>query len=858
MGWLRNIAKRITGLGNRRPARVPFAVTFGGFKKILETNNQVLELMADMGDKLGGQFVFDRQYIISSCGKAKEMVQQIIIELNKLAPRKYLGLYDAFQEIETQIDAELSGQLLIPQTPYVVPAAGPNREAVEVVGNKNARLAEVNQMLGLATPAGFVITTRAFMDFFEHAGLQAKMQPWLTPWQAGRITSREASQALLPLVIEAELPPALERDIRSQAHRLISGERSGQKTFAVRSSALGEDGDLSFAGQYQTVLGVDLSGLTKAYRTVVASAYSERALEYRRQWKLNEEQVAMAVGCQLMVDARAAGVLYTLDPQAPENEQMLISAGYGLGRPVVSGEAPADQYRVSRQAPYEVVSLEVVHKSQELSLQPEGGASLQPVVDELQSAPALSAAQIARLAEMARRIETYFKTPQDIEWTLDREGALVIMQVRPLNLKSQFSQLVCDIGDLLKDQPVLLSNRGAVAQRGIGTGPVYLVNQDEDLEGFPEGAILVTRFTSPRLGKVLSRAAGVVTDVGSPTGHLATIAREYRVPTIVNTGVATSLLKPGMEITIDAEQNVIYQGAVKELCYFQFSQDAFEESREYRLLRRVLRRIASLNLVDPQDKDFSPRGCRTLHDITRFAHEKAVEELINIEYHHDPGSAAKKLKLDIPLGLTIIDIGGGLTAPEGAAQVTLDKVSSLPSRALLEGMSEPGLWRTEPMSVDFGSFMSSVTRTFANSLTSPRDVGRNLAVVSKEYLNLNLRLGYHFNIIDAYISDDVSANYIYFRFLGGVTDFSRRQRRAQLLAEVLAKYDFWTEVRGDLVVGRIKKLPAAKMIKKMRLLGRLVSFSRQLDVRMQQDEQIGVYLREFLEINDGPLAAAGA
>lgn len=149
-----------------------------------------------------------------------------------------------------------------------------------------------------------------------------------------------------------------------------------------------------------------------------------------------------------------------------------------------------------------------------------------------------------------------------------------------------------------------------MAQRGIGTGPVYLVERDEDLDEFPDGAILVTRFTSPRLGRVMGRAHGVITDVGTPTGHLATIAREFRVPTIVNTGVATHILRPGMEVTIDAEQNVVYEGTVKELCYFQFTEDMFEESQEFRQLRRVLRRIAPLNLVDPQDKDFTPAAAR--------------------------------------------------------------------------------------------------------------------------------------------------------------------------------------------------------------------------------------------------------
>ncbi len=858
MGWLGHIADRMTGRGRGAPARVPFVVTFEGFKRILETNNQVLELMADMGDKLGGQFVFDRQYIISSCQKVEDLVQQLIMELNKMAPKKYVGLYEAFHEVETKIEAELSGQLVIPHTSYVVPSAGTSLEAVEVVGNKNARLAEVSQMLGLATPPGFMVTTRAFLDFLEHDGLRTRMQPWLRRWRDGEITSHEAALALRPMLAVGQLPPGLERDLHDQAQELLSRGLSEQRTFAVRSSALGEDGDLSFAGQYQTILGVEVDDLPQAYRSVVASAYSARALEYRRQWNVSEEQVAMAVGCQLMMDARAAGVLYTLDPQSPEEPYMLVSAGYGLGEPVVTGRAQADQYRVSRLPPFDVLSLEVVRKGQELQVRPEGGTALMPVDPGLESAPALSAAQIARLAEMARRIEAYFKKPQDIEWVLTRDDQLVIMQVRPLNLRPQFTELVCDIAKLLKGRPVIFAGRGAVAQRGLGAGTVYVVEQDEDLEGFPDGGILVTRFTSPRLGEVMRRAGGVITDVGSPTGHLATIAREYRVPTIVNTGVATRLLQAGMRVTIDAEQNVVYRGSVDELCYLQFTEDAFEESLEYRLLRRLLGLIASLNLVDPQDKSFTPRGCRTLHDITRFVHEKAVEELINIEYHHNPGSMAKRLKLNIPLGLLVIDIGGGLEAPEHAREATLEQVSSLPARPLLEGMCEPGIWCTEPMSVDFGSFMSSVTRTFANNLTTPRDVGQNLAVVSREYLNLNLRLGYHFNIIDAYICDELNANYIYFRFLGGVTDQTRRARRAQFLAEVLTHHDFWTEVRGDLVVGRIKKLPAPRMLVKMRLLGRLVSFSRQLDVRMQNDEQIEVYLREFSDLNDGPLAAAGA
>ena len=81
-------------------------------------------------------------------------------------------------------------------------------------------------------------------------------------------------------------------------------------------------------------------------------------------------------------------------------------------------------------------------------------------------------------------------------------------------------------------------------------------------------------------------------------------------------------------------------------------------------------------------------------------------------------------------------------------------------------MTQSGMWRNEPMSVDFSSFMSSLTRTFSFHQSSPRDIGQNLAVFSREYANISLRLGYHFNMIDAYMCQNPNDNYAYFRFFG--------------------------------------------------------------------------------------------
>lgn len=831
------------------PRGIPFPVVFARFQSILDRNNRILELIADLGDKLGGSYVFDRQYILSSSQKAAELVSEMIRDLNTMASRKYLGLYKAFERIHEEIEEELAGRPVIPQTDYVLPYEAISRDLNDVVGSKNANLAEVKNLLGLPVPDGFAVTTRAFQCFMEHNLIWDRILSLAVEEPSeDALPGKESQARIQELIMAGTVPAPVDRALRSAVERLYSGAPHPRPLLAVRSSARGEDSELSFAGQFESFLNEPPERLSDCYKRVLASIYSGTALEYRRQAGLSENEVVMAVGCQLMVDARVSGVLYSLDPQAPEREVMLINATWGLGVPLVNGRITGDQYTVGRRSPHQVLALNVVRKKEMLSLKEGGGSELQPVPEELQTRPCLSNKQLKDLAHMALSIERYFKRPQDIEWVLDREANLFIVQARPLNIRAQVARLVCDIASALEHYPVIFQNKGTVAQRGIGVGKVFTISTEEDLDSFPPGAILVAKHTSPRLARAMGKANGIITDVGSPTGHMATIAREFRVPTIVNTGVATRLLHSGQEITLDAEQNVVYEGTVRELCYYEFTEEHFEETYEYRLLRRILKKIAPLNLLDPYDKNFTPAACQTYHDITRFIHEKAVEELIDLKLDRRSEARTRKLKFAVPLGLVLLDIGGGLNAPMEAAEVEPEQVTSVPMRALLAGMVDPGMWTTEPMSVDFGSFMSSLTRTFSSSLAAPRYLGHNLAVISREYVNLSLRLGYHFNVIDSYISEKTNDNYAYFRFLGGVTDISRRSRRANFLAQVLGKYDFRIDVRGDLVVARIKKLPLEGMMEKLHILGRLISYTRQLDVKMLSDEHVNEMTNNFLQL----------
>ncbi len=273
----------------------------------------------------------------------------------------------------------------------------------------------------------------------------------------------------------------------------------------------------------------------------------------------------------------------------------------------------------------------------------------------------------------------------------------------------------------------------------------------------------------------------------------------------------------------------------------------FEDSYEYRLLGRLLNLISPLHLLDPQAENFTAASCRTYHDITRFIHEKSVEELVHLSETQGARylSAPKRLASKLPLGLMVIDGGGGTTCDPEATTITMDQIVCQPLHELLKGMT--CLWATDPVDVDLGSFMSSFTRTFSASMARPEAIGRNLVVVLNHYLNINMRLGYHFTIIDAYIAENINDNYIYFRFLGGVTEFIRRSRRAAFIAKVLGHYDFRVEVHGDLVVGRIKKLAQERMAPRMRMLGGLVGYTRQLDARMHTDSDVDHHVEIFLQ-----------
>ncbi len=850
---IRSVFERAASLFGRRGEESAERIRkkLGSFRDLVEKNDRVLELIADAGEKLGGEYVFDTKYLEDLVAELKATTHAVVEDLNALTQNRYPDLLQVLVSIDAGVQAALDCRITVPGTPYVLPLSDVGIEHSEIVGEKLARLGEIGGRVGCRIPDGFVVTTRACRAFLDEAGVTEAAEAFRARWAGSGNAPEELEEearALRERVLSARMPKKLARAVRSAVADLADGE--GGALFAVRSSAAEEDGDLTFAGQYETVLGVGRDDVVDAYRRVVASLWTPGVIRYQLQHDLAPGCGLMAVGCLRMVQARSSGVVYSLNPMAPGADVQLVSAAWGLGKVVVEGEAAVDRFEVRRRPGYPVSDARIGDKAWRWVARRGEGSVQEPVPGEQRREPSVTAEDLSEIAEVACRIERYMKAAQDIEWAKDAAGRLFVLQARPLSIVPDAVGQERDLSTVATHHPVLLKGRGDVACRGIGSGRVHLVGEgDLFARRSPSGEVLVARTATPRLGSLLAGASAVITDLGSATGHFAAVARDFRVPTIVASEVATRRLEEGMEVTVDAEENVVYEGRVDELLRHQLlRRSSFEDAREFRMLRRVLRKIAPLGLQDPGSPAFAPGQCRTYHDVIRFAHEKAIGELLEIGWVKPSADRryVRRLELPVPLDLILVDLGGGFRAETGRPSAILADVTSRPLVPLLEALTEAGVWETAPADMDMDGFMASATRPMSLGGPLSAQPAQNLAIVSGRYLHLSLRVGYHFNIVDAYLGDVPADNYVYFRFAGGVTELTRRSRRADLLKRILEGHGFVTEGREDLVIGRVKGAAPEVMGERLHMLGRLIGFTRQLDIFLKNDGLVDRYVERFM------------
>jgi pyruvate,water dikinase len=549
----------------------------------------------------------------------------------------------------------------------------------------------------------------------------------------------------------------------------------------------------------------------------------------------------MAVACLKMVDSRASGVLYTRHPYDITNDHILINAVWGLGPYAVDGVVVPDAYTVSKDERLLILEKTVTLKSVQLVLNRTGGVEEQPVATELQNSACLNDEQIRQLARYGAALEKHYRCPQDVEWALDPEGVLLILQSRPLKIQSPKN--FC----LLKAPPLsgfrLIVDSCEIASQGVGTGPAFHVGTVEDLADFPIGGVLVARHSSPEYVVVMRGCSAIIVEAGSVSGHMAALAREFNVPTIICAQPVMERIARGTTVTVDAFTGRVYEGAVPELlAAVQKDEAHMKGTPVYEQLQRIAKHVIPLNLVNPNAPEFCPEGCSTLHDLARFCHELSYKEMFQIS---DLASKFHgwSLKLDaaLPIDIHLIDLGNGLaseTASKGNA-VRIDEIVSVPFRALLQGMLNRDVHGMDPRPVNFAGLLSVMReQTLTPSHVGERFGDRSYAIIADKYLNFSSRVGYHYSVVDAYCGDTINKNYITFTFKGGAADDLRKNRRVRAISLILEQEGFEVNVKADKVDARLQKYPKSYIESRMDILGRLLIFTRQLDMLMTTEESV--------------------
>ena len=826
---------------------------------LLDSNSQFLKVITDLEEMLRGRQIFGMSYVKTQTDRAVFHVLRMVKNLDDLSNHRYAKLFEVVEEIKLKIQAELGQKKESPPTEPTLAYSQINKEMVDWVGGKNANLGEIHGRLHLPVPEGFAITTRAFETFLGYNNLfeeinTKKME--IDPYDPESIS--RASRDIQKIILSSQLPDDLEQDIRStydqMAHRIQeAGIKDPSPRVAIRSSAIGEDSELSFAGQYLSVLNVSSDQLMETYKKVVASLYTPRAIAYRLNKGIRDEDIAMSVACLHMINSRASGVIYTRDPLNILEDHITITAVWGLGPYAVEGRITPDSYTVAKDSSHNILVTAISHKPVQLINDPEGGIREIPVLPQDQDIPCLSPDQISTLAEYALVLEEHFKSPQDIEWSLDETGHLLILQSRPLQVHSPETGLKSI--PMFPNYPLLIED-GAIAFPGIGFGPAFQVQSEKDLLNFPEGAVLVAKHSSPQFVIVMKKASAILTDLGSVTGHMASLAREFAVPTILDTRVATSAIPSGTEVTVDAYSGRVYQGNVPELSSFQkISESPMKGTPVYQSLRRVADRIVPLTLMDPKATNFAPEYCQTLHDIGRLVHERSYSEMFQLsDLVSGKEGVAFKLEAKIPLDLHVIDLGDGLIttkAEEVLKKVTVRDIASIPFKALLKGMTHEVFQQPQLRPVSLGGFFS----VMREQMMAPPQAGnerfgdRSFAIISDKYLNFSSRVGYHYSILDSYCGPIDNMNYITFSFKGGAADDTRRNRRVRAIGLILKALDFVVEVNGDRVDARFQKYECSLIEEKLDQVGRLLLYTRQMDMLMHSETSVEALAKNFLEEN---------
>lgn len=328
-----------------------------------------------------------------------------------------------------------------PGEPLVVWLSEVGVGSVDLVGGKCASLGELTRA-GAPVPDGFAVTTHAHRSYLDQSGIEEVARDALTGLDYHDVAAVQAASDRIRAAIEATPIAAAVEEAMLAHYGELMDRSGGAAPVAVRSSATAEDlRSASFAGQLETFLWIQQAGEMVRHTLLCwAGMYTPQALSYRHHVGAGSGRALMSVAVQQMVDARSAGVMFTINPVNGDRSKVMVESVWGLGEGIVKGEVNPDRYLIDK-VTMAVSERHVAVKETEYRFQPAAGVVAAPVSKDRQAQPSVTDSELIELLKHARQIERHYGRPQDIEWAIgSRPGSddrVHILQSRDETVWSQ-------------------------------------------------------------------------------------------------------------------------------------------------------------------------------------------------------------------------------------------------------------------------------------------------------------------------------------------------------------------------------------------------------------------------------------
>lgn len=646
---------------------------------------------------------------------------------------------------------------------------------------------------GVPVPPGFAITAAAYREFIDDNGFQELINEELAKTDINDTAAvTKASKNIRHLMSQGTFSAKIISAIETSFSECLQKNYGLDVKVAVRSSATAEDlPGASFAGQHDTFLNINKEQLLESVVNCFSSMYTPRAIVYRETKGFDHNEVAVSDAVQLMIDSEVSGIMFSKDPTHKETDSVAIDAIYGLGEYIVSGKVSADHFVVDKESG-KLLKKEIA--TQKIMLTTDDTNKEVDVPKDMQSLPKLTDAEVQKLAEFAKALEKHYGTPQDIEWAKDRNsGELFIVQSRPITSLTESA----DRSGLDLSQYNSVQDNGVTASSGIGYGNVYVIKNQDDLNNFPEGAILVAKTTSPDYVPAMKKASAIITEAGSYVCHAAIIAREFGIPAIVAAESSIETLSNGDEVTVDADTHTVYSGEVSELMeiaskeivksktqitsveveerpakkgfygwvgdlitsFVSNFKDKGEKYKEMPVgkIELVNSLVSPLNLTDAKSDEFSPENVETYHDIVRFVHEKAIDGMFKLKNQSISSNARKTITVSGG-ALEILDVGEALNSK--------GKIISEPLRAI------HSIYQTDAADHKLGHETYNI-------------------IAASDYINASIDMGCHKATLDAMVTEESSNNFVTFQYIE--SGYAGSEKRKDLVKHLIGDEGFLFE-----------------------------------------------------------------